>query len=204
MFCFSRSWFLVMIHVLAILLEQGNGGNHHDKNVPFHLHDHGRMVEFQSIPALEGISFPLYMLDYDYDYLGVHDPKGCLPRLFLQRHLYIVSIYPLEFFDKTQEYITFFNCSSLGTRYLRNEAISMFAQDMFSCPIYAVSSDDSMLGWDVTFCTKMFELVSPVSAYSLQQNVLPFKLPKPKSDVGGKHKNSKIPEIILPGACDSL
>ncbi|KAI9112502.1 hypothetical protein K1719_016425 [Acacia pycnantha] len=189
-----------MIQLLVLLLKQGNGQNEHvpnDTTVPSHLYVHGRMVEFPSIPALQGVSLKVSTIDYESLLLTVEDPEGCLPRLFLQRRLYNSSIYPLEFYLKTEYNVTFFDCSSLGLRYLRNKDFSFsYKQDMFVCPIYAVSSNDSILERDVTFCTKMFQLVSPIPARSLQMNDLSFKLAQPKSDVD-KHKTSKILEIVL-------
>ncbi|KAK4257820.1 hypothetical protein QN277_007357 [Acacia crassicarpa] len=158
------------------------------------------MVEFPSIPALQGVSLKVSTINYESGYLDVEDPEGCLPRLFLQHRLYNSSIYPLEFPGMNEYNVTFFNCSSLGLRYLRNEDFSYSSeQDMFACPIYAVSSEDSILHWDVAFCTKMFQLVSPIDDFSLRFNFLLLKFPQPKSDVE-KHKTSKIPEIVLPGS----
>ncbi|XP_028788022.1 rust resistance kinase Lr10-like isoform X2 [Neltuma alba] len=158
------------------------------------------MVEFPSIPALEGVSLRVDVIIDELRILSTQDPGGCLPRLFLQRHLYNSSIYPLEFDDMPDKNVTFFNCSSLGSRYLRNEDFSTpFAQDMLVCPIYAVQSYDSILKQDLAFCTKMFQLVSPISAFSLQENMLQFRWPQPKSDVE-KHKTNAIPGIVLAGS----
>ncbi|XP_028793609.1 rust resistance kinase Lr10-like isoform X2 [Neltuma alba] len=194
---------LVIFQLSMFLVKQGNSLNQrvpNYKTVPFHLFDHGRMVEFPSIPALEGVSLRVYDRDYKSHILHTEDPEGCLPKLFLQHRLYNSSIYPLEFYDMTKENVTFFNCSSLGSRYLRHEHLSnSSAQDMVVCPIYAISSEDSILEWDLAFCTKMFQVVSPISAMCLQRNVLQIKFPQPNSDIE-KGKTRKILGIVFPGS----
>ncbi|KAI9112566.1 hypothetical protein K1719_016489 [Acacia pycnantha] len=199
MFCYRRILLLVIIQLLVLLLKQGNGQNEHVPNdtiVPFHLYDHGRMVEFPSIPALQGVSLKVYAIHNESRYLSVRDPEGCLPRLFLQRRLYNSSIYPLEFSGMNEYNVTFFDCSSYGSRYLRNVEDDL---DLFVCPIYAVSSEESILKWDLAFCTKIIQLVSRIDAVYLRINLLSFEFPQPKSDVE-KHKTSKIPAIVLPGS----
>ncbi|XP_028793607.1 rust resistance kinase Lr10-like [Neltuma alba] len=187
--------------LLVLLLKLGNGQNQHlpdDEIVPFHLK--GTMVEFPSIPALKRETFAVNNIynESHFLHMSLRDPKRCLPRLFLERRLYNSSnIGPLEYdnFNVTEN-VTFFNCSSIGSRRLRN--INM-EQDMIVCPIFAASSEDSVLEWDLASCTMMFQLASPIRADQLRANYLPLRLPQTKSDIE-KHKTSMILIIVLPGS----
>lgn len=207
MFWYQRFLLLPLIQMLVHLLKQGNGQNQHvpfDKTFPFLFKNYGTMVEFPSIPALHGVSLVVHSINHESGIMYLGDPQGCLPRLFLQLGLYnSTNILPLEFYHMNEEYnVTFFDCSSLGTRYLRN---GYFSQDNMSiCPIYAVSSNDSILYWDVTFCTKMSQLVSPIPAWYIQGPYLPFLLPRQSNSDVETHTTTsgKIPEIVLPGACN--
>ncbi|XP_028774224.1 rust resistance kinase Lr10-like [Neltuma alba] len=158
------------------------------------------MVEFPSIPALKRETFAVNNIynESHFLHMSLRDPKRCLPRLFLERRLYNSSnIGPLEYdnFNVTEN-VTFFNCSSIGSRRLRN--INM-EQDMIVCPIFAASSEDSVLEWDLASCTMMFQLASPIRADQLRANYLPLRLPQTKSDIE-KHKTSMILIIVLPGS----
>lgn len=167
------------------------------------------MLELPSNSALPGVSLSVGWIDYESRQLRASDPKGCLPRLFLQ--LYNTSIYPFQFDSldpKTVEYsvipsnVTFFDCSSVGSRYLTNKYASIsLPQDMFVCPIYAAGSDESVVKLNLVSCTKILEMVSPVPADYLQSNNLGLRWSKPKCDAQNFHCNrnpSKIIKIILP------
>ncbi|RZB57966.1 Rust resistance kinase Lr10 [Glycine soja] len=49
------------------------------------------------------------------------------------------------------------------------------SQDMISCPIYVSDLDDSVLRLDLTSCTKMFDIVTPVLVYGMQRNSLDLR-----------------------------
>ncbi|KAL2318177.1 hypothetical protein Fmac_032053 [Flemingia macrophylla] len=76
--------------------------------------------------------------------------------------------------------LSFFNCSSVGHRHLRNYMqLRPDAHDMISCPIYVSDSYDSILKMDLTSCTKMFDIIAPVKAFYLQENFLGLRWFKP-------------------------
>ncbi|RZB57970.1 Rust resistance kinase Lr10 [Glycine soja] len=61
-------------------------------------------------------------------------------------------------------------------QYLRNSEQSLSdSQDMISCPIYVSDLDDSVLRLDLTSCTKMFDIVTPVLVYGMQRNSLDLR-----------------------------
>ncbi|KAK4268184.1 hypothetical protein QN277_024871 [Acacia crassicarpa] len=187
--------------LLVLLLKLGNGQNQHvpdDEIVPFHLYNNGTMVEFSSIPALNGIRFEVNNMynESDFLHMSLRDPKRCLPRLFLQHSLYNSSIYPLEFVGWSEN-VTFFDCSSAGSRHL---GYKHNLRDMFVCPIIVVSSEDSIFMWDVASCTLMFQVVSPIRA-SVLLNIIDLRWhwPQAKSEAE-KHKTSLVPAIVIPGS----
>ena len=72
--------------------------------------------------------------------------------------------------------LSFYNCSSVEHQYLRNSEQSLSdSQDMISCPIYVSDLDDSVLRLDLTSCTKMFDIVTPVLVYGMQRNSLDLR-----------------------------
>ncbi|KAK4258283.1 hypothetical protein QN277_007747 [Acacia crassicarpa] len=180
--------------LLLIVLKQGNGENQqvpHHQTLPFRLYYNESatlMVEFPSIPALQGLSFHVSQINYESHSLNIVDPEGCLPRLFLQRHLYNSSnIHPLEYhsYGNMAKIVTYFNCSSAWSR---NDESNY-------CPIIAIDSDDSVLSRDLVSCSMISRLPSPIAAYDLQHfTFLTLKWPfQPEVE---KHKTSKMLRIL--------
>ncbi|KAL2318182.1 hypothetical protein Fmac_032058 [Flemingia macrophylla] len=102
--------------------------------------------------------------------------------------------------------LSFFNCSSVGHRHLRNYMQSRpDAHDMISCPIYVSDSYDSILKMDLTSCTKMFDIIAPVKAFYLQENFLGLRWFKPNRiegdiecfDANGHGKGSTFPDLLF-------
>ncbi|KAI9075505.1 hypothetical protein K1719_042553 [Acacia pycnantha] len=180
--------------LLVILLKHGNGENQqvpHDQTRPFRLYNESTtlMVDFPSIPALQGVSLYVSYINYKSHILVAEDLESCLPRLFLQRHLYNSSnIHPLEFdsYGNMTEIFTYFNCSSAWSRYDESK----------NCPIIALGSNDSVLSRDLVSCSMISRLPSPIAAYNLQyENQLRLKWPfQPEVE---KHKTSKMLRILL-------
>ena len=134
-------------------------------------------------------------ISYEAQILLAIDPDNCLPELFLK--FYNSSIYPYQWQSETPTNITFFDCSSIGYRHLRQSYSD--GQDLFSCPLYAADLDDSIIRLDLLSCTKKFDVVSPVDAYSLQHNYLSLGWSSPHYDFNRKHKPKKkisTPTII--------
>ncbi|XP_057434596.1 rust resistance kinase Lr10-like isoform X2 [Lotus japonicus] len=167
---------LLMLMMLLLLINLGSGSQT-QQNVPsnsnlcpFHVScSHNK--KFLELPA---VPVPLKLLiskiDYKSQHIVAHDPDNCLPRILLT--LNFQSIFPFRLFDN--EYftanptnITFFDCSSTGQRYLR-----ISRQDMFSCPIYAIASDESFVSFDLASCIKLLDRVLPLSAYQIRGNIL--------------------------------
>ncbi|XP_028774229.1 rust resistance kinase Lr10 [Neltuma alba] len=63
------------------------------------------------------------------------------------------------------------------------------------CPIYVVDSTEGILEEDVTFCTKMFQLVTRLDPYDVQQNRLIFRWSKQKCPAEKREKSFKF---VLP------
>ncbi|KAI9112456.1 hypothetical protein K1719_016379 [Acacia pycnantha] len=144
-------WYGRFVLLVILLLKHGNGER--------------QQVELPSIPhALQGLHLSDYVDNESHImYLSSGDPEGCLPRLFLQRRLYnSSSILPFEYSYYKTENVTFFNCSSAGSRYASN-----------SCPILALASHDSVLSeWNLISCTMISRLHSPIPVEYLQFNRL--------------------------------
>ncbi|KAI9071094.1 hypothetical protein K1719_046947 [Acacia pycnantha] len=144
--------------VWVLLQKQGNGED--------------QQVQLPSIPdALQGLNLSVSSIDNESHFIYVsvtdpRDPEGCLARLFLQRRLYNSSIYPFVYAYETEADVTFFNCSSAGSKY-----------DSTSCPILALGSQESVLSGynNVAFCTMISRLRSPISPSYLQGNELDLK-----------------------------
>ncbi|KAF7806748.1 rust resistance kinase Lr10-like [Senna tora] len=163
------------------------------------------ILELPSNPARLSVKW----IDYESQRVHVYDSQACLPRLFLQ--LQNSSIHPFQYDSESlllegsriPSSVTFFDCSSVGSRYLRNDHVSFsLAQDMFACPIYAAASDQSVIDLDLVSCTNMFEISSLVSAKTdLPMNMLTLKWGELKCDVGSfycDHKPSKLLTVVLP------
>ncbi|KAI9081761.1 hypothetical protein K1719_036309 [Acacia pycnantha] len=182
--------------LLVILLKQGNGENQqvpHHQNLPFRLYYNESatlMVQFPYIPSLQGVSFHVFDIHIESHILRAEDPEGCLPRLFLQRHLYNSSnIHPLEYdsdnYGNMAKIVTYFNCSSAWSRYDESNYF----------PIIAIDSDDSVLSRDLVSCNMISRLPSPIAAYDLQY-ITWLSLKWSFQPEVEKHKTSKMLRIL--------
>lgn len=178
-------WYARLL-LLAMLLNLGNSEKQMEPSVdetqPFRVYSNNGnqpMVEFPSIPALQGIPFSVY-IKHKSHILDISYQASCLSQLFLQRRLYNSSnIHPLEYnYDSRTYNVTFFNCSSAAPRF-----------ESIMCPIVALDSQDSVLSmWNLTSCTMISRLPSPVPAEYLQ-HWRRLNLKWPKVD---KHKTRRI------------
>ncbi|KAF7806754.1 rust resistance kinase Lr10-like [Senna tora] len=171
--------------------------------------NHTTILHFPSNPSLTGITLSVGNIDYESRQLYASDPRGCLPGLFL-RLLHNSSIYPFRFDTsyyqlledtKTPKNVTFFDCSSVESRYLTSgHSLYRERQDMFACPVYAAGSEESVVELSLVSCTKVLEIVSLVRAEDLRRNTLRLTWSKPKCDDHNfycNHKPSKT-TILLP------
>ncbi|KAK4257809.1 hypothetical protein QN277_007347 [Acacia crassicarpa] len=220
MLCHQRFMWLVVLMMMQVLVLLMNLGNAHKQCVPFRLvptkldrsnpttevdrcayylprTDNVEMVEFPGVPALERVRLAVVSKDYKSHILELCDLGGCLTQLYLRFH--ISSIYPfqLESSKKTTSSVIFFNCSSIGSKYLKNGQYSFASvQDMHVCPIYAVGSNEGILENDVAFCTKMFQLDSPFDPDDLRSNVFRLRWSQPKCD--GENSKPNVFKSVLP------
>ncbi|KAJ1379329.1 hypothetical protein SESBI_47003 [Sesbania bispinosa] len=186
--------------LMVLLMKLGSAQN----GCPFRLTctQNKKMLELPAVPV------PVKLLVSDIDYgtrtLEAHDPENCLPRLFLR--LNYSSFYPFSGVDYgygDRNNISFFDCSSVGKRHLRNNyQIQDDAQDMLSCPIYAADDFDGIIDTDLVSCTKLFEFdrVLPVPAYEIQRNSLSLGWSDTNFDrscFDCKHKSKKKTTSIL-------
>lgn len=192
---------LITLLLMLLLIRNGNGQNKGNKELscgpgeplirfPFQLvkgiKDECANPGFclyctkknETMVVLSTIEFRVYTIDYESNFFMLTDPENCLPNKFLQIDNFFLQHNQLELGfpgDEGTNNLSFFNCSSVGLRYLRKQVYgSDFSnqQDMISCPIFVSESYDSVLGLDLTSCTKMFDTISPVTAYDLQSNIL--------------------------------
>ncbi|WJX10099.1 hypothetical protein P8452_00861 [Trifolium repens] len=109
------------------------------------------------LPTTTGpIKFIVYDIDYESNTISVSDPDYCISEKFFK--LNTSSFLPYRISSGYKTKISFFNCSSIRKRYLRNhDMYSRHSQDMITCPIYTSETSDSVLQLDLLSCTKMFD-----------------------------------------------
>ena len=172
--------------LVLLLLNRGNGQNDPSISCPFRLYctEHGTTVlKLPAVPV--SVKLLVRRVDDVSKTLEVYDPENCLPELLLR--LNYSSFYPFganafeELFEPSN--ITFFDCSSIGQRHLRNrEQAFSDAQDMLSCPIYTAEDYDDVVESDLVSCTKLFRRVLPVPAFDIQSNSLTLRWSKTNFD----------------------
>ncbi|KAG4931335.1 hypothetical protein JHK86_048296 [Glycine max] len=129
----------------------------------------------ETMLALSSVKLQVSYINYENHEIVLNDPENCLPHKFLQINDSLIHPYKFDDEAKTSK-LSFFNCSSVEHQHLRNYQQSLSdSQDMISCPIYVSDLDDSVLSLDLTSCTKMFDIVTPVSAYGMQRNSLDLR-----------------------------
>ncbi|XP_061336784.1 rust resistance kinase Lr10-like [Gastrolobium bilobum] len=154
--------------VMLLLMNLGDAQNGPSIPCPFRVSctQNNKMLE---IPVVRvPVKLVVSHIDYRLQTLEAYDPENCLPELFLR--LNYSSFLP--FFKFVEPYnISFFNCSSVGQRHLRNMyQIEEDAQDMLSCPIYMAYSEQSIVDLDLISCTKLFDQVFPFSPFAIMRN----------------------------------
>ncbi|KOM27024.1 hypothetical protein LR48_Vigan358s000200 [Vigna angularis] len=104
----------------------------------------------------------LQVIDINYQRKGIFltEPENCFSNKFMQIINFVQS-YQFESLYYEPHNLSIFNCTSAGHRYLRYRADS-YSQDLVSCPIFISDSLDSVLKLDLTSCTKMFDIPSPI------------------------------------------
>ncbi|XP_028774190.1 rust resistance kinase Lr10-like [Neltuma alba] len=217
MVCCQRALWLVIMQVLVLLMNLGNAQNQcvpDDESVPFRLvqatldsnpcsttTNNVEMVEFPGVLALQGVRLAVLEKHYESRILKLCDVEGCLPKLFLRLHR--SSIYPFQFetvrsASSNKSFgVTFFDCSSIGSEYLKNDDYS-FQANLRVCPIYVVGSTEGILERDVTSCTKMLHLDSPLDQDDFLFNNFNFRWPHPKCDVD--NNKTILFKFVLPAS----
>jgi hypothetical protein len=126
------------------------------------------------------VEFFVTQIDYELNLISISDPENCLTKKLLKLKLNSSSFLPYRFDSESKSKISFFNCSSVRKQHLRNlDLINPNSQDMTTCPIYASSSDESVVELDLESCTKMFDVSRNFSAMDLRSNQLSLSWPIP-------------------------
>ncbi|RDX99911.1 Rust resistance kinase Lr10, partial [Mucuna pruriens] len=132
---------------------------------------------------LSTIQLHVRYIDYLDQIIYLEDPENCLPNKFLKLNNFTLP--PYLFYSsndgaETNNSLSFFDCSPVGHRHLRNsDQLYSYSQDMISCPIYVSNSNESVLELDLTSCTKMFNIIALVFASDLRSNYLNLRWSKP-------------------------
>ncbi|QCE06515.1 brassinosteroid insensitive 1-associated receptor kinase 1 [Vigna unguiculata] len=135
--------------------------------------------------VLPTIKLQVENIDYKKFQIYLKDPNNCLPKTLLN-HFNSFK----DYYITVSSSLSFFDCSSVGNTQLRNQYGPY--QDMNSCPIYVTDSQASVLEWDLTFCSKMFDVpAATVSALEMLQNQLTLTWSKPACTACKKGKICK-------------
>ena len=121
------------------------------------------------------IKFLVNHIDYESNRISVMDPDNCIPIKFLKLNNSSFLPYLFESQPRTIKY-SFFNCSSVRKRHLRNYDHIFQGQDMITCPVYVSDSHESVLTLDLVSCIKMFDMATTVT--ELLYNSLSLSWPK--------------------------
>ncbi|RHN77784.1 putative glycerophosphodiester phosphodiesterase, protein kinase RLK-Pelle-LRK10L-2 family [Medicago truncatula] len=210
---------MIMITITLVLIPLlGNAQKIPTIRCPFNLscnHHNKKILEIPSYPV--PIKLLINYINYTSQVLEASDPENCLPRLLLLQSNFTSSIFPFRIIDGSElpplynEFtnISFFDCSSLGQRYLKNDG-SMDRdeqQDLISCPIYMAASEDDMVDLNLVFCTKLSQRVSPLilpaeysNGYTIQQTSISLSWSETNLDNGCFKCKNKSKKIILSSA----
>lgn len=110
---------------------------------------------------LPTIKLQVNYIGYEDQEIVLTDPENCFFNKFMQI-INFVHIYQFESpYDEPHSNLSFFNCTSAGHRHLPYREDS-YSQDLVSCPIFISDSVESVLELDLTSCTKMFDIPSPI------------------------------------------
>lgn len=195
-----------------LLMNLQNGKSDASIRCPFNLNctnNNMKIIEIPTYPV--PIKFNISDINYELRTIKLSDPGNCLPQLLLDRNF--SSNFPFKDYHSyefpRQFDVSFFNCSSV-VQLIRSSNLMQHhgTQDIISCPIYVVDSDqEAIVESDVlVYCTKMFDRVSPFSAYSIQDNRLLLTWSGTNFDIGClkcKHKSKKTTLVILFSAGES-
>ncbi|QCD99851.1 hypothetical protein DEO72_LG7g1137 [Vigna unguiculata] len=141
--------------------------------------------------VLSTIKLQVTDIDYQNQEIRLTDPENYLTNKFMQVINFIRS-YQLESrYDGPENNLIFFNCTSAGLPYLRN---NYMRQDMVSCPIYMANSFESVLRLDLTSCTQMFNITAPIAA--VHYNALYLKWPKPNCAEENQEHQERVDKFL--------
>ena len=204
---------LTILSLLPMLLMNlQNGQSDASIRCPFSLNctnNNMKIIEIPTYPV--PVKFNISYINYKLQLIELSDPGNCLPQLILDHNF--SSNFPFKDdngYQFPQQYnVSFFNCSSV-VQLIRSSNLMQYhgTQDIISCPVYVVDSNDAIAESDVlVYCTKLFDRVSPFSAYSsIQVNRLLLTWSGTNFDIGClkcKHKSKKTTFVILFSAGES-
>ncbi|XP_027939902.1 rust resistance kinase Lr10-like [Vigna unguiculata] len=116
----------------------------------------------QTMLLLPTIKLQVVYINYQFQEIFFSDPENCFSNKFMQIINFVQS-YQFESppFDEPHGNLSFFNCTSARHPIKRYPGDS-YSQDTVSCPIFISNPYDSVLEMDITSCTKMFHIPSPI------------------------------------------
>jgi len=121
----------------------------------------------QTMLLLPTIKLQVVYINYQFQEIFFSDPENCFSNKFMQIINFVQS-YQFESppFDEPHGNLSFFNCTSARHRQPENRYSPIwgdsYSQDTVSCPIFISNPYDSVLEMDITSCTKMFHIPSPI------------------------------------------
>ncbi|KOM40689.1 hypothetical protein LR48_Vigan04g088700 [Vigna angularis] len=128
----------------------------------------------QTMLLLPTVKLQVNYIFYEYQKISLTDPENCFSNKFMQIINFVQSYQFESLYYEPYSNLSFFNCTSAGHRQLRYR--ESYFQDLVSCPIFISDSFESVLELDLTSCTKMFDIPSPIpSTYRYPLDLKWFK-----------------------------
>ncbi|CAK7324150.1 unnamed protein product [Dovyalis caffra] len=125
-------------------------------------------------------SVKLYInnIDYASQLITATDPENCLPRQLLKINL---STSPFKFAERIQRDVDLFNCTSRQ----RNAYLAMPCLSVPGFDIYDLTSGSIVADFDLTSCTKMYNLLSIPNEIHSRDNILHLNWSRPACGLCG-------------------
>ncbi|XP_027939952.1 rust resistance kinase Lr10-like [Vigna unguiculata] len=113
----------------------------------------------QTMLLLPTVKLQVVYINYEAQQIILTDPEKCYSNKFRQ----IINFVQSYQFYELHSNLSFFNCTSAGPPHLRDSfGEDSYSQDSVSCPIFISQSYNSVLQLNLTSCTKMFDIPSPI------------------------------------------
>jgi len=210
---------MIMITITLVLIPlHGNAQKIPTIRCPFNIscnHHNKKILEIPSYPV--PIKLLISNINFTSQVLEARDPENCLPRLLSLQSNFSLSIFPFQIIDGSELHpqpddftnISFFDCSSLGRRYLKEDypAYRTEHQDMISCPIYMAGFYEDMVELNLVSCTKLSQRVPPLilpkeslNGHIIRQTSISLSWSETNLDKGCFKCKNKSKKIIVSSA----